>query len=262
MDEKKPTKISITLIIRWVFGLLMLFAGIAAIAELHILAALFSFLAFILLIPQFSSIIESKLNFTVSGALRFVLIFALISAAGLATPAENTDKTSDVAASATGNEENAKVTATEEDANTDTQKIGEEDANTNTYKIGDRVVVGDLAYTVQQTKTANMLGDQYLNTKPAGVYILVDMKIENLGKSSTTLSTDYVKIQDDQGRTFESDNKAWIYLKDNILLKQVQPGLPVNGETVFDVPTGGTYYLVVTDGIFSTKTAKIILGST
>jgi len=49
---------------------------------------------------------------------------------------------------------------------------------------------------------------------------------ENLGKQSTTIDSSFMKIIDSQQREFSSDSKSWIYLKDNIFLKQVQPGLP------------------------------------
>ena len=47
----------------------------------------------------------------------------------------------------------------------------------------------------------------------------------------------------------------------NILIKQIQPGLPVKGETVFDVPKGITCNLQVADGGWGTDPKLISLGT-
>jgi hypothetical protein len=128
------------------------------------------------------------------------------------------------------------------------------------YKVGDRVVVGDRAYTITNVKTTAFVGDEYSKQTATGVFVIVSMNIENLGKESATMSTNDIKIVDSQGRTFESDSNAWATLKDNILLKQIQPGLPIKGETIFDVPKGIDAALQVTDGGFTTEPVNISLG--
>lgn len=145
-------------------------------------------------------------------------------------------------------------------AETETQESTPEQTPA-TYKIGDRVVVGDRAYTVTDVKTTAFVGDEYTKREAVGVYALISMTIENIGKESSTMISSDVKIVDDQGRTFESDSNAWIALKDNILLKQIQPGLPVKGETVFDVPKGINATLQVTDGGLFTDPVSISLGT-
>jgi hypothetical protein len=103
--------------------------------------------------------------------------------------------------------------------------------------------------------------NEYTKKEATGIYVLVTMTIENTGKESSTMSTNDVKIIDSEGRTFESDTQAWAALKDNILLKQIQPGLPVTGETVFDVPKGIDATLQVTDGGWTTEPVNITLGT-
>lgn len=136
------------------------------------------------------------------------------------------------------------------------------EATPQVYKVGDRVVVGERAYTVNSVRTAQMVGDQYLNAQATGIFVIVDMTIENLGKESSTMSTNDVKLIDSEGRTFESDTKAWVYIKDNLLLKQIQPGLPVHGETIFDVPKGIKCGLQVSEGGFGSEKELIALGQT
>jgi len=131
-----------------------------------------------------------------------------------------------------------------------------------TYKIGDRVVVGERAYTVTNVKTASYVGDEYYKVKADGIFVIVSMTIENIGKESGTMSTNDAKIIDSQGRTYESDNEAWSSLNDNLFLKQIQPGLPAKGETIFDVPKGITCNLEVSEGGWGTDTKLIALGNT
>ncbi len=149
--------------------------------------------------------------------------------------------------------------AEEQTAQANTQ---EQPSETTTYKVGDRVTVGDRAYTITDVKSSASVGDnEYTKKEATGIYVLVTMTIENTGKESSTMSTNDVKIIDSEGRTFESDTQAWAALKDNILLKQIQPGLPVTGETVFDVPKGIDATLQVTDGGWTTEPVNITLGT-
>jgi len=132
---------------------------------------------------------------------------------------------------------------------------------TETYKIGDKVVVGDRAYTITDMRTASSVGDEYTKQTASGIFVIVTMTVENIGKESATMSTSDAKIIDSEGRTLESDTEAWSALKENILLKQIQPGLPVMGQTIFDVPKGITANLQVSNGILGTDTKLISLGT-
>lgn len=130
------------------------------------------------------------------------------------------------------------------------------------YSVGDRVVVGDIAYTVTNARMASSIGDSTFGDQADGVFVIVDMKLENLGKETITMSSSYVKAIDSQDRVFESDSGAWIYLEDNLLLKQLQPGLPTSGQAVFDVPTGETIMLKVAGSFWGGDEKIIVLGKT
>jgi hypothetical protein len=79
-------KITLTGILRWIFGILFLLLFLGSILGSHYLAALIALVAAIVLVPLLSSAIESKLNFTMSGALRFVLVLCLFAGFFVATP--------------------------------------------------------------------------------------------------------------------------------------------------------------------------------
>src|SRR5690606_1080135 len=78
-----------------------------------------------------------------------------------------------------------------------------------TYKVGDRVVVGERAYTITDVRTASSVGDDFTKQTATGIFVIVTMNVENIGKESATMSSTDVKIIDSEGRTFESDTEAW-----------------------------------------------------
>lgn len=129
------------------------------------------------------------------------------------------------------------------------------------YSIGDRVVVGDIAYTVTNVRAVGSVGDYGMVEIADGVFLMVELEVENLGDETKTLSSSYVKAIDSQGRTFEYDNDAWIYLEDSLLLKQIQPGLPTKGETIFDVPEGESFFIEVSSGLWG-ENKLIAVGNT
>jgi len=88
----EPNKLTITGILRWIFGVIFLICFLGALIEVHFIAALIALVAVIVLIPPISNAIESKMNFTLSGALRFVLVLCLLVGFGMASP-NNTSKT-------------------------------------------------------------------------------------------------------------------------------------------------------------------------
>lgn len=87
------------------------------------------------------------------------------------------------------------------------------------------------------------------------------MNIENKGKESVEILSDYFTLIDSQGREFDTDNNAWIYLKENVFLKQLQPSLPTGGQIIFDLPKHDeTYTLEITGGLFSFDQKYVLLG--
>jgi hypothetical protein len=260
-------EIKLSGIVRWLVGLFFIVMAVGGIMQGEIFVFLFSLIIALLCIPAIADPLEKKANVSMSGSVRFVLVFVLVvgffwAAASashttsvqnnqVAAPPANTLASSAVVPAATvAQEATPAETATAVETATDT-----------VYKVGDRVVVGDMAYTVNSVKTEKTVGDQYLNGQADGIFVIVDMTIENLGQKSATIDSNYMKIIDSQSREFSSDSKNWIYLKDNVFLKQVQPGLPSKGEVIFDVPQGIACDLQVTDSIWGTNKALISLGT-
>jgi Domain of unknown function (DUF4352) len=89
VTENKPKKLTVSLVARWIFGILFLIGIIGALGNGSPVGALFLFIAAIVSIPPTSQAIESTLNFSLSGALRFVIVLVLLVVAGAASPHNN-----------------------------------------------------------------------------------------------------------------------------------------------------------------------------
>ncbi len=108
-----------------------------------------------------------------------------------------------------------------------------------TYSIGDSIQAGDFTWEITKSSTAKTIGSNpYLKTEASGIYIILDVEVENTGKSAKYLMDSYLKLVDDQGREFSPDTSAAFYLDSNqvLMFEQVNPGIVKKGKIVFDVP--------------------------
>jgi hypothetical protein len=67
------------------------------------------------------------------------------------------------------------------------------------------------------------------------------------------------KIYDVNGSEYGSDSSAWIYLEDNMLIKEVNPGNTSKGQIVFDVPESADLDYILVKSSFLTDGVKVSL---
>jgi hypothetical protein len=109
------------------------------------------------------------------------------------------------------------------------------------YSVGDSIQAGDFTWKITKSSTSKTIGSNpYLTTEASGVYVILDVEVENTGKSAKYLTDSYLKLIDDQGREFSPDTGAAFYLDSNqaLMFEQVNPGITKKGKIVFDVPEG------------------------
>lgn len=144
-----------------------------------------------------------------------------------------------------------------------------------TVQIGERAVVDNLAYVVNSAvkmdsiKSENASLVSLLSSSPSdevtaeGVFIVINLTIENIGNESKNLYISRLNIVDSLGRKFSSLGKAESAYGGKIDFgKQLQPGLPVHGTKVFDIPKNSTGLKleVGSSSLFSSKAVDIALG--
>lgn len=114
-----------------------------------------------------------------------------------------------------------------------------------TYAIGDPIQAGDFKWKITKFSMATEIGEEiagaFFGEKADGVFIILDVEVENTGKSAEYLMDSYLKLVDDQSREFSPNSAAAIYLKPQgsaLMFEQINPGITKKGKIVFDVPTG------------------------
>ena len=125
------------------------------------------------------------------------------------------------------------------------QQITTKTEEVKTYSIGDSIQAGDFTWKITKSSTATEIGEDLAGTffgeKADGIFIILDVEVENTGKSAKYLMDSYLKLVDEQGREFSPNSVAAIYLKPQgsaLMFEQVNPGITKKGKIVFDVPAG------------------------
>jgi hypothetical protein len=118
-------------------------------------------------------------------------------------------------------------------------------ANVPEYKIGDKVTIAkqdNVAYTVKSAEKAEKIK---VNTtqgpaeiKPKGIFLLVKIDIENIGKKATNALNTELSLVDKENRTFEPDINTQAVLPNTLGSEgiRIQPGMPITITEIYDIP--------------------------
>lgn len=139
-----------------------------------------------------------------------------------------------------------------------------EEQQTLTHELGKSFTVGDGAQSIQYTVNDYSTIEDYigpdpdLGSTPDGIFLVVNLDMENVGDETIDISTNFLKLVDQEDRTFDADTEAGIYADqdqrisaDPITFDQLQPGLSVTRAVIFDVPSGTYRFAAEPAGIFS-----------
>lgn len=222
---KESKKITLGLVLSWIFGVLFGISGLSFLFTGSIVAGSSLILASLVLLPPVNRFVKEKFSFELSRGLKITLVIILfvIYVASLST--------SNISDTYTSSNKQPSTTGAESDVD---QK--QETNQPVIYGLEERVVVGNFAYTFHGVKEMIYVGSNYFKEYPDGIFLVFDVTIENVAKESKTLWSSYVTVIDDQERRFENDITAEIYLDGSFSFEQIQPGLPKRGKIVFDVP--------------------------
>ncbi len=158
-----------------------------------------------------------------------------------------------IISSSSGNKNKGTNTVTTQGSNnktTQTETIG---------KIGDAVTANDLSFTATDISKAKSLGSSYSKKEAQGTFNVITLTIKNTGKETVTIDSSMLKVIDSQGRKFDysiegQTAKGLAQGKVDLFLQQVQPGLSVTGDIVFDLPDDATdLKLIVKGSMFGTE---------
>lgn len=99
---------------------------------------------------------------------------------------------------------------------------------------------GKFEFTVTKVVTGKKtVGSQYLQEKAQGQFVLVTVKVANIGDETRALSDSDQKMFDDKRRSFEANSMAGMSLDNNqVFYENINPGNSVTGVLVYDMPVG------------------------
>ncbi|MFA7301638.1 MAG: DUF4352 domain-containing protein [Candidatus Shapirobacteria bacterium] len=144
-------------------------------------------------------------------------------------------------------------------SNSSNSNSSKAESNKVVAKIGEAVTANDLSFTVTDITKAKSLGNSYTKKESQGTFNVITLNIKNTGKETATIDSSMMKITDSQGRKFDRSiegqtAKGLSQGKVDLFLQQVQPGLSVTGEIVFDLPDDATdLKLLVKGSMFGTE---------
>lgn len=121
----------------------------------------------------------------------------------------------------------------------ETEQPADEPEDKTAGKVGTPVRDGKFQFTVKTVSRADSVGSGFTEQKPKGEFILIVITVENIGDEAQSFAGSVQKLIDADGREYEADTGAALWLKDSkSLYEQINPGLSVDGTVVFDVPKG------------------------
>ena len=108
--------------------------------------------------------------------------------------------------------------------------------------IGDPVRDGKFEFVVTGVEDGGTeIGDDFLGETAQGRFHLVHLTVTNIGDEAQMMFDSNQRVRDEQGRTFDANSTAGIYLDGNELwLEDINPGNSVSGTLVFDMPDGAS----------------------
>lgn len=124
-------------------------------------------------------------------------------------------------------------------------KIEAKQPEVKSYSVGDEIQAGDFKWKINGFTSATEIGQEVAGTffgeKADGIFLIIDVEVENTGNSANYLTDNFVKLIDEQGREFSPNSAAAIYLKPQgsaLIFEQINPGIKKKGKIVYDMPAG------------------------
>ena len=131
----------------------------------------------------------------------------------------------------------ASDTASDTPSKSDGDKVG---SKSNPIKVGATVKLEGTQYTVKSAKTASSVGSEFFSEKANGIYVVVELTIENKKDETKTFLDDAAKFLTTNGKSYSTDSNGTVAVMgdngDPLMLADMQPDVPKTGMLVYDVP--------------------------
>jgi hypothetical protein len=127
-------------------------------------------------------------------------------------------------------------------------------------------VLEGVQFNVKKLTQKSEIGSANQKTTANGIFYILEVNIENKGNETKSTFGQNMQLIDNKGRKFSSSSQAEQYaslenLKSLSSQSQLQPGLPITGVKIFDLPKDASTLQVEISccGFFMQKTARVNL---
>lgn len=121
------------------------------------------------------------------------------------------------------------------------EEVEQDDSNVD-GGIGDTVSEGNFSFVVNSVECGiTYVGTDLLGEEAQGQFCKIAISVENTGNEAEWFSADSQLVYDDQGREFEADTGAMLYLDegDDVWIgDDINPGNSIDASLLFDLPEG------------------------
>lgn len=127
----------------------------------------------------------------------------------------------------------------ENDSSSDSNKAG---SKNNPVKLGETVQLEGTQYTVNKARTRQSVGGEFLNERANGVFVVIELTVENKKNETKTFSDNAATFIASNGNKYSTDSEGTVASlgsgDEEFLLMDMQPDVPETGVLVYDVPKG------------------------
>jgi hypothetical protein len=106
--------------------------------------------------------------------------------------------------------------------------------------IGETIELEGTRYTVKSAKTAPTVGGEFFEEKAGGVYVIVELTIENSKDETKTFMSNAAKLMGGNDKKYSTDDDGTIAAigedGEPLIFEDMQPDVPKTGVLVYDVP--------------------------
>lgn len=130
--------------------------------------------------------------------------------------------------------------------------------------VGDTVNAGKLSYIVKEAYQQREINSPIGKTTTNGVFVVMTVNVLNNDNSPRFVDKSMMKLYDSEGRSFEPNIKADVYLNESsFFLRSINPGISTEAKIAFEVPANTmNLKLEVTSGSsFNKDSHYILIGS-
>jgi len=224
--SKEVKKVGVKIVSAWFFSLLFIIISFQFFIESYI-AGIFMLLAGLIIFPLITEYLKKKHKFELTSWLKVIIVIILLILAIAFLPYEELEKQPESSAM---------------DLSEDVTPMDSEKDSDLIFSLNEPIIINDFEYIFTKYYTTPYIGSEYLGKEASGIFIIFDLEVTNLGNSADYINNE-IYIIDEQGREFSQDDDAWIYLDDNFIFEELNPGLTKKGQIIFDVPEGIKGYL-------------------